>query len=106
MITYEVMETERAVQFVEKNLDFLGKIRSIEHKRLKSETMYQTIITGTEESMTIDGGLSSGYAGEGPRGLSRVLQALGLSKEAADKYAKDRVIFKNGFKHNFIIGLD
>lgn len=106
VITYESNETEKTVEFFEHVHNFLGKIHSIEHKRLKMETEYQTIITGSEETLVINGGLSSGYAGEGPRGLARVLEKLGIQKEKAEHYAKDRVTHKKGFKHTFLVGLD
>lgn len=98
--------TEQAVRFVENNLNFLGKIHSIEHKRLKIESEYQTIITGSEETLVINGGLSSGYLGEGSRGLVRILEKLGIQKEEAEHYAKDRVSYKKGFKHVFLIVLE
>ncbi|EIM05215.1 hypothetical protein A1A1_17330 [Planococcus antarcticus DSM 14505] len=106
MITYNVDETEQAVKFVESNLSFLGKIYSIEHKRLKMESEYQTTINGSEETLVINGGLSSGYLGEGPRGLARVLEKLGIQKEEAEYYAKDRETHKKGFKHTFLVSLD
>ncbi|WP_211653237.1 hypothetical protein [Planococcus alpniumensis] len=64
---------------------------------MKSETMYQTIIKGTEETLTINDGLSSGYAGEGPRGLVKVLERLGVESSDAEYYAKDRDTHKKGF---------
>lgn len=101
MITYNVDETEQAVNFVENNLNFLGKIKSIEHKRLNLAPHYRTIIIGSEESLTINGGLSSGYTGEGPRGLMRILEKLDIENDAAEHYSRDTKIYKKGFLHKF-----
>lgn len=101
MITYDAIETEQAVKIFENNLDFWGKVQSIEHQRLKFETLYKTTIIGSEETLVINNGLSSGYAGEGPRGLYRVLEKLGIESADAKFYVTDRDTHKKGFTLKF-----
>ena len=106
MIIYDTETTQQAIKFFENNIELLGKIRSIEHKRKLSETGYETIFTGTDETMTIIGGLSSGYSGEGSNGLVHVLKKLGVDEGKAETLVMDNKANKKGFKHTFIVGLD
>jgi len=83
MIILETSTTETAKAFVERNLEFLGEIHLVEHKRNQENIDYQTIISGSENVMIINGGLTSGYQGEGTRGLIYILKKLGVSEEKA-----------------------
>lgn len=101
LITYDTNETAQAIAFFENNIDFLGRIKSVEHKRSRMKSEYKTTITGSEETLVINGGLSSGYHGEGTKGLAKVLVRLGINSSAAESYAKDSEAYKKGFKHDF-----
>lgn len=100
MLTIETGTTNKAKEFVLKNFESLGEISAIEHSRSKGAE-FVTIIRGNKDSMTVIGGLTSVYDGEGPKGLAKVLTTLGVSEQAADRYAKDRESYKKGFTHVF-----
>lgn len=99
MIVIDTDTTVNAVKLIEKNLVNLGEIVSIEHTRKAKKIGYQTIIVGKEHTLRVDGGLGSGYPGEGPRGLEKVLGMLGLD----DLHAKQLVYDENAtqFKYEF-----
>lgn len=83
MIEYSTGVTNKAVRFVETNKDLIGKPISIFHKRNKNTISYVTIIEGTEEKLKINGGLTSGYGGEGPWALVSILKLFGVSEKKA-----------------------
>lgn len=102
MIIIDTETTSDAVKLVEGNLGNLGKIISVEHARGGRKIGYQTIITGEDHTIRVDGGLSSGYPGEGPKGLIKVLELLGLSNETAIQLVDaNREDNKHSFKHSF-----
>lgn len=92
--------TREAKNFVDDNLDRLGKVLSVEHSRNKQNIDYKTIISGEDETMTIIGGLGSGYDGEGPNGLISVLLKLGVSDETAQNLVKGNRDERHSFTHN------
>ena len=99
MLKIEAETTRDAIAFVKNNLDLLGVLKEVEHTRNLNE--YITTIKGQYHSMVIDGGLGSGYEGEGPRGLANVLLHLGVSKDKI----QDQVYGNSGDKHQFKIKL-
>lgn len=101
MITYDAGGTKQAVEFFENNLDFLGKVQSIEHEVLRNATFYKTTIKGSEETLVINNALTSGFSGEGPRGLKIVLERLGVESIDAQFYTGELNSEKNGFTIKF-----
>ena len=101
MITYDAGGTEQAVKFFENNLDFIGTVRSIEHEVLNDAKFYKTTIKGSEETLVINNALTSGFSGEGPRGLKRVLERLGVESIDAQFYTGPLSYGRNGFTINF-----
>lgn len=96
MMIYESETTVNAVEFVKNNLNLLGKLKSISHKRSSS---YETTIVGWYDKMVIKGGFSSGYVGEGSTALFDLLLSLGVPETLARKN-----VFENKEpKHNFEI---
>ncbi len=85
---FDASTTNEAKRFVSENLPKLGKVTSVEHSRNKNKIDYQTTIHGTDDTMVITGGLTSGYGGEGPNGLATVLKELGVEEEVAEQHAK------------------
>ncbi|WP_147640288.1 hypothetical protein [Paenisporosarcina sp. HGH0030] len=79
--------TRQQKEFFDENLGKLGDIKRVTHKRDGQSVEYETIIEGTEETMLLSGGFSSGYGGEGPNGLVYALTKMGVSNEEARKYA-------------------
>lgn len=99
MIIIDTGITGDAVRLVSANLSNLGEIISVEHLRNAKKVNYQTIIVGADHTLQVDGGLGSGYPGEGPRGLEKVLGMLGLD----DVHARQLVYDENAtrFKYEF-----
>ncbi|WP_306009355.1 hypothetical protein [Bacillus sp. MMSF_3328] len=101
MITYQNGITKKSLSFVFDNLHRLGEINSIAHKRNKSQIFYETTINGTDDIMIIKGGLGSGYGGEGPNGLHKLLVELGLSEELANEYVYENTDTEYSFEVEF-----
>lgn len=93
--------TNRSIEFVKDNLKYIGKPLIVTHKRNKQEIYYETTIEGTLDSIVINGGLGSGYGGEGPRGFVKVLTFLGVPEEQAI----DLVMKNTEDEHEFSINL-
>lgn len=93
--------TREAKEFVENNLYRLGKLISMEHSRDKESIEYKTVISGADETITILGGLSSGFDGGGPNGLIIVLQKLGVEDETAQNLVKGNRQERHSFKYEF-----
>ena len=102
MIILETSTTKKAKEFVERNLDLLGEISFVEHKRNLKNIDYQTIITGSEDTMVIDGGLTSGYQGEGTSGLIYVLEKLGVSRNEATNLVEKNTSNTHEFKVDIV----
>lgn len=100
MIIIDVETTNDAVKLTSANLSNIGEIISLEHFRNVKKIGYQTIIVGSDHTLRVDGGLGSGYPGEGPRGLENILGKLGLDKNTAQSlvYDKNATHFKYEFK--------
>lgn len=98
MITYDAGRTERAVEFFENNLDFLGKVQSIKHEVLNHRPFYKTTIEGSEETLVINNVLASGFSGEG--GPTKVWFA-----EPCNQRTRKSPILWGSFSFAFILGL-
>ena len=70
--------TDEAVEYVNDNLERLGKIKSVTHKRNSDNIDYETIIDGEYKTLYIQSGFSSGYVGKGSRALAELLVNLGF----------------------------
>lgn len=79
--------THEAEKFVEENISKIGKVKSIHHKRNSTKVDYETIIKGEYETIVVQGGITSGYNGSGPKGLYRVFKLLGVDEETAQQSA-------------------
>lgn len=79
--------TNEAKNFVNNNIDNIGRLKSIFHTRDKENIFYQTTIVGYDETMVIEGGLTSGYSGEGCHGFFDILTSLGIDEDKASMYA-------------------
>lgn len=86
MITYQDGITKRSLSFAIENIHRLGELKSISHKRNKEEIFYETTIKGSEDTMIITSGLGSGYGGEGPSGLIKLLIELGVPEDLASDH--------------------
>lgn len=92
--------TRDSLQRAKKHLGRLGaitEIRGVRWTSVRSAMNPQTPYKGQHEAVLIRGpkgtmrfeGVRWGYFGEGCRGLSQILQACGLSKDAADAIANN-----------------
>lgn len=79
--------TESSKQFFIKHRNQLGTISHVSVLHMRDET--RTTVIGSENSIEL-WGLNIGYSGEGPRGLSWLLEQLGI------KFNPDRVFTKMG----------
>lgn len=80
MITFETGSTSESIDFAKENLSRLGNIERITHERKREEVFYKTTFYGSSNTMTIIGGLASGYGGEGPSGLADLLKEIGVDE--------------------------
>ena len=78
LIVEEIDATNQAIEVVENLGNMLGEIKSVEHRHTLKTPNYETKLIGTDGEILIKGGFSSGYPGEGPRGLKKVLINLGF----------------------------
>lgn len=101
MSTLVASTTADAVKYVKDNLERLGELRYIEHSRNSNKIEYKTIIVGEINDLVIEGGLGSGYTGEGPSGLLKVLILLGIDNETANKLVYENTQNTYTFKHEF-----
>lgn len=85
MITFETGSTNESIDFAKENLSRLGKIERITHERKREDVFYKTTFYGSYNTMTIIGGLASGYRGEGPRGLAELLNEIGVNEVTLEK---------------------
>lgn len=85
MIIFETGSTSESLDFVKENLSRLGKIERITHERNREDVFYKTTIYGEHNTMLINGGLASGYGGEGPRGLADLLLDIGIDEDVVKK---------------------
>lgn len=69
--------TKITVNRVKELLPEIGNVTRIQHFRNEDTGDYRTFVLGTRGAIRIDGGLSSGYGGEGVRGLLTVIQECG-----------------------------
>lgn len=90
-LEFNTGSTAPAVDFINNNLDKIGKILYIRHSRNMDEIYYFTEITGENGSLKINGGLTSGFSGAGPNGFIRVLASLGINKNIATNYVKGNI---------------
>lgn len=79
--------TNEAENFFRSNIANIGEVKSISHKRDKESIFYETIIVGNDETIIIEGGLTSGYSGEGSHGFFNILTSLGIDEDKANMYA-------------------
>lgn len=54
--------------------------------------------------MSIKGGLTSGYVGEGSKGLVYVLKKLGIDEKKAEDLVMDKKEHKKEFMYTFNVG--
>ncbi|WEA41630.1 hypothetical protein [Lysinibacillus fusiformis] len=101
MIKISTGSTKTAEEFIYDNINKLGEIKSIQHKRNGKSADFQTIISGEYYEMIIDGGITSGYSGTGPNGFIRVLKKLGLDEETAENLVKGNRDEEHSFIYNF-----
>lgn len=85
MITLEAKTTPEAVEFVWEHLEQIGTLEKITHERNIREVYYKTSFIGAKDTITILGGLASGFNGSGPDGLFNVLIELGVFKDKAQE---------------------
>lgn len=97
MIICDVGSTQNTKKFIMDNLYKIGEVISVKHIADHDAAEFETIIEGEKDSIKIIGGLSSGYRGEGPRGLKYILVELGMPADQAERYALSR----GGFRHIF-----
>jgi hypothetical protein len=98
MITFKNGITKSTLDFVLGNLQRLGEIQSLSHKRDKSKIFYETIIKGSDDTMIISGGIGSGYSGEGPGGMLKLLLELGVPEDKARAYVYDNTDTEHNFE--------
>lgn len=83
-VDYHVTGSTRdSVEKVKGLLPKIGDITRVIHYRDDNRGDYVTFILGTRGAIKEEGGLSSGYGGEGVRGLRDVLEACGYPKDKA-----------------------
>lgn len=78
LIVEEIDTTNQAIEVVKNLGNVVGEIKSVEHRHTLKTPNYETKLIGTDGEILIKGGFSSGYPGEGPRGLKKVLINLGF----------------------------
>lgn len=93
--------TNEALNFFKENIEQVGTVKSITHTRNIDKIYYKTVITGENNSMVIEGGLTSGYMGQGAKGLKKVLVTLGLDEITAEKYVFGNADIEHEFTINF-----
>jgi hypothetical protein len=86
MLKIESGTTNEAVKFVRNNIEMLGTLKSITHTRNMDSIYYKTVIKGSHNTIVLEGGLTSGYRGEGSNGLKKVLVMLGVDENIAEHY--------------------
>ena len=85
MIKFATDITLEAVQFISENIKWVGTLESIRHERHRRKMYYKTIFTGSDKTLEIYSGITSGYVGAGPDGFYKVLVELGVAEEIAKK---------------------
>jgi len=85
-ITIEDVHTKEAITAVRKTIELIGKIKSIDHKYINEIYGYETAFNGVNGRIVVKGGFSSGYQGEGPQGLKRILAELGVNERKIEEY--------------------
>lgn len=85
-ITIEDVHTKEAVTAVRKTIELIGKIKSIDHRYINEIYGYETAFNGVNGRIVVKGGFSSGYQGEGPQGLKRILAELGVNERKIEEY--------------------
>ncbi len=93
--------TNDAIEFVNNNLENIGKLECLKHYRNIDKIEYQTEIIGEKGSLKIFGGLTSGYDGTGPSGFIRLLTKLGLNNDIAHMFVKGNHNKLHSFEINF-----
>jgi len=85
-ITIEDVHTKEAITAVRKTIELIGKIKSIDHRYINEIYGYETAFNGVNGRIVVKGGFSSGYQGEGPQGLKRILAELGVNERKIEEY--------------------
>lgn len=90
MATLIEATTAEAVHYVNDNLERLGNIISVKHRRNTNKTEYETFIDGEFNTLHIQSGFASGYGGTGPTAFAELLVKLGF-----DKVEVEKLVFSN-----------
>lgn len=97
-VTYLSEGTGLEISQIEKIITSINPYKIL-HIRISDEVIYKTLFVGNEESLLVNGFMTSGYIGGGPGLFSRALNALSVDKDIidgyiykADNYSKDTVI--------------
>ena len=74
----------RCNQSNKRNKKLIGDLKSVEHKHVSKVHGYETLFKGSYGEILVKGGFSSGYPGEGPRGLATILKELGFNENVIE----------------------
>lgn len=80
---FEPGQGMEAETFVKEFIQYCGELIAVYHLRNMDEDEYETVIVGRTKILSIRGGLSSGFEGEGAESLINVLVYLGVSPSDA-----------------------
>lgn len=61
------------------------------HLKKEGQIFYKTIFQSDNKSILVDGPLTSGYAGQGPKEFAKLLSELGIEEEILEKYIFTRL---------------
>lgn len=92
-INSDVGYTSASIDFYERYKEAFGNVVSAEMIANPEKVEFKLIlINEDEEELVFEGGLTSGYSGEGPSGTERILKLAGF--EVSDDFTEDNVLFK------------
>lgn len=85
--------TSKSVEFYKRYKDAFGEVVKAKMDGNENKGNYKLVLTNKDkEELIFEGGLTSGYLGEGCRGTQKVLQLAGF--DITDEFIKNHVSFE------------